>query len=67
MMSSQTLFGQAMALFQRGALAEAESLLARILSADPKAFAPRHMLGLVLAQQGRLAEARETIAAALEP
>ncbi len=62
---SRELFGQAMALFQRGALSEAESLLVRCLSADPRAFAPRHMLGLVLAQQGRLAEAREMIASAL--
>ena len=65
MTSSQLLFGQAMALFQRGALSEAESLFVRCLSADPRAFAPRHMLGLVLAQQGRLPEAREMIAAAL--
>jgi predicted O-linked N-acetylglucosamine transferase (SPINDLY family) len=65
MTPSQELYRQAMTLQQRGHLAEAESLYLRILSADPKAFAPRHMLGLVMAQQGRLAEAGETIAAAL--
>ncbi|HSS14580.1 MAG TPA: tetratricopeptide repeat protein, partial [Rhizomicrobium sp.] len=64
-MPSREVYGQAMALFQRGQLAEAEGLYRQLLSADPNAFAPRHMLGLVLAQQGRLAEARDAIETAL--
>jgi len=62
---SPEVYGQAMALFQRGRLAEAEALFLQLLSSNPQAFAPRHMLGLVMAQQGRLAEARETIGSAL--
>src|SRR5690348_6133545 len=65
MMTPQQLFSQAMALQQRGSLAEAEMLYRRLVAANPEAFAPRHMLGLVMAQQGRLNEARETIEAAL--
>src|SRR3569623_226723 len=64
-MPSQETYGQAMALLQRGRLAEAESLFRQLLSSTPQAFAPRHMLGLVMAQQGRLAEAREMIGSAL--
>jgi len=55
-----------MALFQRGRLAEAEALFLQLLPSNPRAFAPRHMLGLVMAQQGRLAEAREMIGSALQ-
>jgi predicted O-linked N-acetylglucosamine transferase (SPINDLY family) len=54
-----------MALLQRGRLAEAEALFRQLLASNPQAFAPRHMLGLVMAQQGRLTEARETIGSAL--
>lgn len=64
-MPSQETYGQAMALLQRGRLAEAEALFLQILSSNPQAFAPRHMLGLVMAQQGRLTEAREMIGSAL--
>jgi len=62
----QDLYSQAMALHQRGALAEAESLYRRLVAAEPLAFAPRHMLGLLQAQQGRLAEAETMIAGALK-
>src|SRR2546421_10947231 len=65
MMTPQQLFSQAMALQQRGALAEAEGLYRRLVAANPNAFAPRHMLGLGMAQQGHLNEAREAIEAAL--
>jgi predicted O-linked N-acetylglucosamine transferase (SPINDLY family) len=64
-MPSQETYGQAMALLQRGRLAEAEALFLQLLSASPQAFAPRHMLGLVMAQQGRLTEAQEMIGSAL--
>ena len=64
--ASRELYSQAMTLHQRGRLAEAEGLYRRLLSAEPRAFAPRHMLGVLLAQQGRLAEAQETIGAALK-
>lgn len=64
-MTPQALYRQAMALQQRGQLAQAESLYRQVLAAEPHAFAPRHMLGLVLAQQGRLAEAQQMIASAL--
>jgi protein O-GlcNAc transferase len=56
---------QAGAFHQRGALAEAERLYARILAAAPGSFAPRHMLGVLRAQQGRNAEALDLIATAL--
>ncbi len=64
-MASQDLFGQAAALHQRGQLAEAERLYLQVLAAAPKAFGPRHMLGVLRAQQGRPEEARELIASAL--
>jgi len=64
-MTSRELYNQAMTLFRRGRLAEAETIFRQLLSTDPRASAPRHMLGLVMAQQGRPAEAREMIAAAL--
>ncbi|MES2472601.1 MAG: tetratricopeptide repeat protein, partial [Pseudomonadota bacterium] len=64
-MASQDLFGQAAALHQRGQLAEAERLYLQILATAPKAFGPRHMLGVLRAQQGRNEEARELIASAL--
>ncbi len=60
------LYGQATALHQRGQLAEAEGLYRQILSADPRAFPPRHMLGVLLAQQGRLVEAQEAIGLAIK-
>jgi len=66
MMPPQELYRQAMALFQRGRMAEAEILFRRLLAENPQAFPPRHMLGLAMAQQGRPAEAREMIASALK-
>lgn len=54
-----------MALLQRGQLAEAETLYRRLLAAQPKAFAPLHMLGIVLAQQGRVSEALTVLGDAL--
>ena len=65
-MASQPVFSQAMALHQRGQLAEAENLYRQLLSAEPEAFAPRHMLGVLMAQQSRLAEAESMIGSALK-
>src|SRR5258708_3816589 len=65
-MPLREVYSQATMLHQRGHLAEAEGLYRQLVSADPQAFAPRHMLGVLLAQQGRLAEAQEMIAAALQ-
>ncbi len=65
-MPSGDLYGQAASLHQRGQLAEAESLYLQILAGAPQAFAPRHMLGVLRAQQGRIEEARTLIAAALQ-
>ncbi len=64
-MPPQDLYGQAAALHQRGQLQDAEKLYLQILAATPGAFAPRHMLGVLRAQQGRVEEAGELIAAAL--
>ncbi len=60
------LYGQAAALLQRGRLAEAEGLYLHIMAAEPQAFAPRHMLGVIWAQQGRLDEAQAMIGEALK-
>jgi tetratricopeptide (TPR) repeat protein len=62
----QELFDQAIALHQRGALAEAERLYQRLLLMEPASFAPRHMLGVIRSQQGRNPEAIELITAALK-
>ena len=64
-MIPQQLYSQAMALHQRGQLAEAEGLYRRLLAMNPRAFPPLHMLGVLLAQQGRLPEALELIGQAL--
>jgi predicted O-linked N-acetylglucosamine transferase (SPINDLY family) len=66
MPSAEEFYGQAMALLQRGRLAEAEAIFRRLLAANPRAFAPLHMLGIALAQQGRVAEALDMIGKALE-
>lgn len=56
---------QALALLQRGSLAEAEGLYRRIAAADPGHFDALHMLGLAVAQQGRLDEAVGIMRAAI--
>jgi predicted O-linked N-acetylglucosamine transferase (SPINDLY family) len=62
----QDLYASAVAAHRQGNLAEAERLYFQILSADANAFAPRHMLGVLRAQQGRLDEAEAMIAGALK-
>jgi predicted O-linked N-acetylglucosamine transferase (SPINDLY family) len=64
-MTPQQLYGQAIQLHQRGRLAEAESLYRRLIAIQPRAFAPLHMLGVLLAQQGRTSEALDAIGQAL--
>lgn len=64
--SLQQVCDKAVRLHRQGDLAGAETLYIRLLAADPAAFAPRHFLGIVRAQQGRPQEALALIAAALE-
>jgi tetratricopeptide (TPR) repeat protein len=63
------LYQEALAAHQRGDLGTAERLYLQMLQAEPRAFAPCHLLGVVRAQQGRHAEALELIdgALALQP
>ena len=65
-MDLQGLVKQAIGLHQQGNLPEAERLYLRILAADHSAFAPRQLLGVLRAQQGRNEEALELIEAALK-
>lgn len=62
----QRLFDQAIGLHQQGALADAERLYTQVLAIEPASFGPRHMLGVIRAQQGRGAEAVALIGSALE-
>lgn len=64
-MNTQSLIDQAVSLHRSGNLAEAERLYREALAADPQAFAARHLLGVVYAQQGRGEAALAEIAAAL--
>ena len=64
-MNTQSAIDQAVSLHRSGNLAEAERLYREVLAADPQAFVPRHLLGVVYAQQGRGEEALREIAAAL--
>jgi tetratricopeptide (TPR) repeat protein len=56
---------QALALRQRGALAEAEQILRSTLASDPDQFDVRHLLGLLCHQQGRNVEALQLVGAVL--
>src|SRR5438876_9790898 len=60
------LLDQAIALHQKGGLAEAERLYLNILEAQPDHFDALHLLGIVRHQQGRDVEALELIGSALE-
>lgn len=60
-----SVFEQAVAAHQRGELAQAERLYLQLLQTAPDAFAPRHLLGVIRAQQGRNAEALDMIGHAL--
>jgi predicted O-linked N-acetylglucosamine transferase (SPINDLY family) len=65
MTSLQELYGHAAAAHRQDRLADAERLYRQILAADAANFAARHMLGVLCAQQNRLDEAEEILAAAL--
>ena len=62
----QELFDRAIALHQRGDQAGAERLYQQVLLIEPASFSPRHMLGVIRAQQGRHDEAIDLIASALK-
>jgi predicted O-linked N-acetylglucosamine transferase (SPINDLY family) len=62
----QESYASAVAAHRQGRLAEAERLYMQILAADPAAFAPRQMLGVLRAQQNRLPEALEMLGQALK-
>jgi tetratricopeptide (TPR) repeat protein len=57
---------QALALRQRGQLADAERLLRTILAGDPAQYDARHLLGLICHQQGRHSEALAFVGAVFE-
>src|ERR1700761_5314805 len=63
--SDQSLSQQAVALHRSGKLADAERLYLAALAADARDVTALHFLGVLRAQQGRLAEALEKIDAAL--
>lgn len=62
----QPLFDQAVGFHQKGNLAEAERLYLEMIAIEPANFAPRHMLGIIRAQQGQNIEALELIGSALK-
>lgn len=64
-MNAQAILDQAIAFHQAGNLADAERLYLQLMAADLRAVTPRHLLGVVRAQQGRAGEALELIGAAL--
>jgi protein O-GlcNAc transferase len=57
---------QALALRQRGQIAEAERVLRGVLAAEPDHFDARHLLGLICHQQGRNIEALQLVSALLK-
>ena len=65
-MTSQGLLRQALDLHQRGESEAAEQICRRTLRHEPANFAARHLLGIILAQQNRNAEALRWIDAALD-
>jgi Flp pilus assembly protein TadD len=66
-MNLQLLYNQATKFQQLGDFGRAEGLYRQIIAAELKrSFAPRYILGMMLAQQGRYAEALDLIGAALE-
>jgi protein O-GlcNAc transferase len=57
---------QAIALHQKGRLADAERLYQQALAQEPGAFGPHYYLGVIRMQQGRLGEALPFLEAALK-
>src|SRR5690349_7242314 len=62
----EILFNQAIGLHQGGDLAGAEQLYLRILIMAPPTAVVMQMLGVARAQQGRFAEALDSVSAALK-
>ncbi len=58
-------FQQAVALHQKGQLAQAKGLYERILSVQPRHYQSLHLLGLVAAQTGDFQRAADTIGQAI--
>ena len=65
-MTNQGLLRQALDLHQRGESSAAEQICRQVLRSESGNFAARHLLGIILAQQRRNAEALQWIEAALE-
>ncbi len=61
----QSLFQQGLALHQRGDVAGAGALYARVLAAEPKHFDALHMAGVVASQNGEYARALELFGTAI--
>jgi len=53
-------------LWSRGAPAEAEAELQAVLAVLPASAEAHHMLGMILSEQARLAEARSHLSRAIE-
>ena len=64
-MNLQALYERAIGSHKRGELAAAERLYRQLLAAAPSSFSARHMLGVLKAQQGDIAQALELLAAAV--
>ena len=60
------LIQEAVALHQRGQLAEAERIYDAVLQADPRQFDALHLYGVLKHQQGQSVEALRLVAAALK-
>lgn len=61
----QSLVDRALRCHQRGMLAEAEQLYLQLIQSAPGLAAPRHMLGVIRAQQQRHSEALDLIGSVL--
>lgn len=57
---------EALALHQKGNLADAERLYLHVLALAPDSFDARHLLGIIRSQQGRHSEALELFTSALK-
>src|SRR5215472_1368289 len=60
------LFDEAVALFQRGRLAEAKRIARRVLADQPKHAQALHLLGVAVSQQGNHSEGLRFIDAAAQ-
>ena len=56
-MNPQLLLDEAVSLFRKGQLAQAENVCARLLAASPDLFQARYLAGILAAEQGRPADA----------